>query len=144
VSQFSDLLGKTLSKVEIKDGDHEILFTCDDNTQYRMWHRQDCCESVWIEDFNGTIGDLVGSPILQALKSKSKDKPAVTDEEKLFAVERKLDQAEDDDDDGSSHTWTFYRIATIKGSTVIRWHGTSNGYYSESVDFVRLGSDEDW
>jgi len=65
MERLKELIGKTLTKVENKDND-EIIFTCEDGKQYKMYHGQDCCESVSIEDIVGDLQDLVGNPILKA------------------------------------------------------------------------------
>ena len=114
MKQFSDLVGHTLIGVERNTGDNDTLsFRLRDGTAI-LYHSQDCCESVYIEDINGDLDDLVGSPILRAEESVSRP---------------------DDISDYESQTWTFYIIATIKGTVTIRWIGSSNGYYSESVSF---------
>lgn len=115
-AEFKQLDGNVLESIEVLDD--EIIFKVKDGFTYRMYHEQDCCESVIIESIVGDIEDLIGTPLLQ--------------------VEEVSNQEDDDSDWGGSHTWTFYKMATIKGSVTIRWHGESNGYYSESVDFERI------
>ena len=118
--EFSTLVGKTLAKVENMDNE-ELWFTTADGEQFRLYHRQSCCESVEIESIVGDIEDLVGDPILVAEESQG-ETPA----------DYKFDYAPE------SYTWTFYKLATRKGYVDVRWLGTSNGYYSESVTFEKV------
>ena len=120
---FSALLGKTLTKVEVF-GSEEIIFETTEGETFRMFHSQDCCESVTIEDICGDIQALLGSSIVLAEMVSNSDDPPNTE----FP--------------DSSYTWTFYRIANKKVFVTIRWYGESNGWYSESVDFVELLDDE--
>lgn len=114
---FNTLLGKTLVSVEMDKGKTEMVFTCDNGEKFILFHSQDCCESVRIEDICGDLNDLINSPILQAEESTNQDNPPANCE---------------------SFTWTFYRITTMKGQVVLRWLGESNGFYSESVDFAKI------
>jgi hypothetical protein len=118
------LKGKVLTAAE-QIGDIELVFTVDDGSQYRMFHVQDCCESVSIESIVGDLQDLVGHPILMAEEATSGE----------------YQPWETPDEYGESFTWTFYKFATIKGYVDIRWHGQSNGYYSESVDFMLVSKE---
>ena len=123
-ADFSHLKGKTLIAVEVlcSDGDGDcIRFTTSDYHRYDMCHIQDCCESVTLEEVIGDWDDVLFSPILLAEKVTNK-----------YATD---DPPEDADD---SYIWTFYKLATEKGKVTLRWFGTSNGYYSEDVDFLRI------
>ena len=131
MAEFKDLVGKTLT--EIKNLGDELIFIVDDGTEYKMYHAQDCCESVSIEDINGDLNDLIGTPILLA-EEVSNYEP-VSEEDKQKTKEA---------NGWGSCTWTFYKLATIKGYVDIRWFGESNGYYSESVDFIQVGVDREW
>ena len=112
VREFEDLLGRILYKVE---ADSETLTMYLSDTNYVVFsHHQDCCESVYIEDICGDLNDLVGSPLVEA------EEVSNYDAEPLYEGEE-------------SYTWTFYRFRTLKGSVSVRWYGSSNGYYSESV-----------
>lgn len=122
------LVGLTMAKVEVCarirlagsksrphwNGEDEVRFESTCGRVFRLYHSQDCCESVDIEDVCGDVEDLIGSPILMA------------------------EEATSPDEDSESGTWTFYKLATVKGYVTIRWLGRSNGYYSESVYFEEV------
>ena len=122
-TEITELIGKTLINIDVDMEKDEIIFTCENGDMYKMYHQQDCCESVVIDDINGDINDLIGSPILIA--------------EELTFLDENPDNVEKPEYQ-DSFTWTFYKLATIKGFVDIRWYGDSNGYYSESVDFKKL------
>ena len=117
------MIGKTFLKVT--NIDNKILeFLAENGDRYIFHHDQDCCEHVSIEDIVGDLSDLEGSPILEAEEQFSKSNGKV-------------------DIYGESHTWTFYKFGTIKGHVNVRWYGSSNGYYSESVDFSIIKAKKD-
>jgi hypothetical protein len=64
---------------------------------------------------------LIGTPILMAEEAEGE-----TPNDYQFEYEP------------DSYTWTFYKLATVRGYVTLRWLGQSNGYYSESVDFERV------
>lgn len=113
---FADIAGKTITEIHgMEVGNDVIFFVCDDGTIYKMYHEQDCCESVDINDICGEVDFLLNTPITLA---------------------EEVVQDGGENDYGSS-TWTFYNFGTVKGYVTIRWYGESNGYYSESVSFVK-------
>lgn len=117
---FSDIVGEIFSKIEKATDNSEILFYSIDGGIYKMYHSQDCCESVVIDDICGDLNDLLNSPILKAEESTSDTNPVGVTK-----------------DYQDSFTWTFYHIETAKAHVTIRFYGSSNGYYSESVSFVK-------
>ena len=109
-TDIKEMEGKTFTRVF--EGDDNLIFE-NDQDRYIFYHSQDCCESVYIESIVGDLNDLVGVPLLLSEEVSSDDGP--------------LHDYED------SYTWTFYKFGSIKGYVDVRWYGSSNGYYSESV-----------
>lgn len=112
-NSLADLMvGETFERVSHSSHyDDKLVFATSDGFEVEFYHNQNCCESVSIEDISGDLTDLVGSPI-------------------MVAEER----SNSEETDSTSETWTFYTFRTMKGTVDVRWHGTSNGYYSERVD----------
>jgi hypothetical protein len=118
---ITDLIGRTLVCAAGVEGGEEMVFVTDDGWKFVFYHAQDCCKTVDIADIHGDLADLVGSPIVTADQRTSE-----------------LTTGKRDD----SETWTFYEFATAKGNVTVRWVGSSNGYYSESV-YLRVVRDRE-
>lgn len=131
-------VGKTVTSIQDANFEAEgvdqlldkdrIHFTCSDGSIFKMYHYQDCCEWVSVEDISGSLSDLLNTPILFAYCETNSDSNCVESKE-----------YEDD-----CVLWTFYRFGTVKGTVVIRWYGTSNGYYGVEVNFEKVTQEEDY
>src|SRR6478736_3852762 len=105
MSEISELVGKVLREVIQVEND-AIIFKCMDTSVYKLYHPQDCCERVYIEDVNGDYSDLLHTPVLIAEERSNRDEGPNPNGDESF-------------------TWTFYTIATIDGFVDIRWYGSS-------------------
>jgi hypothetical protein len=113
MARFGDLVGLTLSSVEgLISGSECITFNSDDGKSFQLYSDPACRSRVEIVDVYGDILDLVDNEIVLAEERTSPGPKSFT-----------------------SSTWSFYEIATNRGSVTIRWLGSSNGYYSETVSF---------
>ena len=104
-----EMLNQTFSKVW---ADEDTVTFQNNEVRYVLYHEQNCCESVVVEEIIGDLEDLENLPLLIAREDSNADGPETNDE---------------------SYTWTFYNFATYKGYVTIRFYGSSNGYYSEDV-----------
>ena len=125
MAKFEELKGKVIKNIlvtkqygrDMTDDNYDsIKFICTDRYEYKMLHHQDCCETVYIESIVGDLNDLIDYPILIAEETSN----------------RGAEHGED------GQTYTFYKLATVKGYVDIRWVGESNGYYSEEVSFIQI------
>ena len=120
--EFKDIKVKdfTIASIEgCKAGSGEVVFTSQNGDKLRLYHEQDCCESVYIEEVHGDPKDLVGH--------------------KICMFEEASHDCTDEVDNYGSALWTFYKIATSNADLTIRWLGMSNGYYSERVSIELNG-----
>ena len=111
---YDKMLNLTIQNIVKTDDELRFQSVC--GREFMFYHIQHCCENVYISDVVGDLDDLVGSPLLQIEEVSSDDVSPLSNYHDSF-------------------TWTFYKFATIKGSVTVKWYGTSNGYYSERVDF---------
>ena len=120
VKDFEDLKGHTITN--IKHDVDELTLTLANGQQCRLYHEQDCCESVSIDSVTGDFDAIIGSPLIAVREESTDQDPA----------------GYTPGDYRASWTWSIFTFTTEKGSVVVRWLGESNGYYSESVYFKVL------
>ena len=109
-----------LRQLEYKNAE-ALIFETVESEYYVFVHLFECCEDVYIEDIQGNLEDLVGSPLLLAQEYTSE----------TF-------QGPESNDHKGFEVWTFYHFATHKGRVTVRWFGSSNGWYSMKVSLLQL------
>ena len=109
---IDDLVGKAVRGLAYSDEYFQILT---DDCIYIFYHEYSCCERVYLTQVDGISDKIIGSRIVMA-------------EEVVDAKDTEYGHI----------TWTFYKIGTNKGMIDFRWCGESNGYYSETVDLVKI------
>ncbi|GEP95554.1 DUF7448 domain-containing protein [Chitinophaga cymbidii] len=120
VNVINELIGKTPLQIDVRED--SIVFHFEDS-KYGFF--PDECylndASIFVEDINGDVLDLIGHPILKAESTSSTERP----------------KGSMPHDSYSHQEWTFYHIASIKGNVTIRWYGGSDEY-STSVSFIKI------
>lgn len=111
MNEIKKIVGAQILAIEgCVNGSDEVVISTNKGI-LRLMHQQDCCERVYLEDFNGDPSDLICADV-------------------MVAEERQNNEG----DEYGITRWTFYTIRTTRGDLDLRWYGSSNGYYSVEVD----------
>lgn len=121
-----EIIGKVLKDYSVNGNYDKLTLRFDDDSCCKFYHEQDCCENVQIHS------DSLELEFLRLYFGKEitgfyQDEPSIKPEE-IFDAERLrwLD----------SYTVTDLVFQFGEEKVVVRWLGESNGYYSESVNFM--------
>ncbi len=118
--EFKYLKGQTITGIE--HDKEEFIMTLDNGQRFKLYHAQECCETVELVEIIGDLKDIIGSPL--TLCEEITEVGALNGYESLNGYEH--------------YTWTFYKLATTKGYVTLRWCGESSGFYSERVNFMEI------
>jgi len=111
------LKGERLIAVDgLKEGSEEVIFKTASGRVFKMYHEQDCCESVKITRHSSAYVHGGGLLVVEATEK----------------IEENIPSCE------SATRTTFIINGGGYSGFFIEWVGESNGYYSESVSFVEI------
>jgi hypothetical protein len=114
-----DLVGETLAYIDVDPDGYQILLTTESGRKIKIYHDQNCCESVQIIGTDGEWRSVIGKP--------------------LVLVEHNEHQGDGPPyDDAESWTYTDLVFRVNDATVISKWVGESNGYYSESVDLCEI------
>lgn len=99
-----------------------VKLTFDNGKILVFTHKQDCCESVHFSSSDYPIADMIGDTVTK--------------------IEMRT-ECNDHNDENMSETWSFIYIHTTKDVNVLKWQGSSNGWYSETPDWIYEDEAED-
>lgn len=111
---IEELIGKTI--VAFRFAVAEVIIDTKDGTRFCLYHKQDCCESVVLQELVGDIKTLLNEVVLEATQTF---------------------ETPEDSEEHESVTLTDFTIRTAKGTVVLHWIGKSNGYHSETVEITK-------
>jgi len=113
---FEILSGEVIKNITgVHYGSREVKLITESKWLCTLYHHQDCCEDVMLEDFDLDPGEIIG--------------------QKIYAIQEVSGNPIGGHRGGiGQETWTFYKIATEKNSLWMSWSGGSNGYYRQKVD----------
>jgi len=124
-TEFKDLVGEILDHVDIfpkdKENPSEIILTTRSGKKFKIYHSQDCCEHVFLESVQGEWKELIGQTINE-----------VSNLEKDASDEEQYNHA----------TRTILKFKADYDTVITKWYGSSNGYYSESVNIRELKGED--
>lgn len=108
-----DIIGKEVIKFYSSNDEDDMIFECSDGSKYKLYHEQDCCETVNFIERKSTFLEVPFT---------------------IFSINYDMDSKETED---GSETDTYVTIQTDIGDMALFWHGESNGYYGESVELAK-------
>jgi|688.fasta_scaffold731777_1 hypothetical protein len=105
------LIGKTVESLNITVGEERATIVVDGGIVAEWFYLQDCCATCTISQVDGDPESLIGGVIHAAYITRSTG-----------------------DTSYGTETWTFIHVRATTGDVCFRFHGESNGYYSEDIN----------
>lgn len=106
--------------LSIESDTEEVRIVLADGRNVRLYHCQDCCESVEIAQIDGDLQRLVGHELQAAYMTYEEKDPAGMDWCDRLDV---------------CLAHNFLHLRSHAGDVCVRWDGWQSGYYSDSITF---------